>query len=116
MHALPSLHARFDTPRWKQPVAESQPSAVHTLPSSQLVGIPFSQDPSLHVVFVVQALPSSQAPPDNGVFWHPSVGWQPSVVQSLPSSHVGPAPGLHVPPPQTSPTVQALPSSQGSVL
>jgi glyoxylate utilization-related uncharacterized protein len=41
---------------------------------------------------------------------------QPSLVQTLPSLQSCAAPGLQVPPPQTSLVVQALPSSQGAVL
>src|SRR5437879_417168 len=47
---------------WTHPLAESQESSVHGLPSSQSTGVP-RHDPSEHLSFVVQALSSSQGAP-----------------------------------------------------
>src|SRR2546427_144718 len=46
----------------------------------------------------------------------PEAGLQLSSVQGLPSSQLGAGPPTQLPPPQASPVVQALPSSQGRVL
>ena len=71
--------------------------------------------PPPHVSAVVQALPSSQA----AVLFvktQPDAGLQESVVHTLLSLQTTAEPGTHVPPPQVSPVVQALPSSQTAVL
>lgn len=71
----------------------------------------------MHVPFwqvspVVQVLPSVHTTPVVGVNTQPEAGAQLSVVQVLPSSHVGAAPPTHVPPKQLSAVVHALPSEQ----
>jgi hypothetical protein len=63
----------------------------------------------------VHTLPSSQAFVLL-VNTHPVASVQVSVVQGLLSLQIRPTPGWQVPPPQVSPVVQALPSSQASVL
>jgi hypothetical protein len=60
-------------------------------------------------------LPSSQAA-TLSVKTQPDAGSQLSVVHSLLSLQTRAAPPWHVPPPQVSPVVQALPSSQAAVL
>ena len=69
-----------------------------------------------HLSTVVQALASLQTAPLAATWLQPSLTSQASVVQTLPSSQLvlfGPA---QTPPPQMSPVVQALPSSQAAVL
>ena len=98
-----------------QPIPGSQLSLVHTFPSLQSSGGPGVQAPLLHRSLTVQALPSLHT----FVLFtcvQPVAGLQPSVVQPLPSSQLTAAPGTHCPPLHVSLWVQALPSSQGSVL
>src|SRR5262245_14132181 len=64
---------------------------------------------------VVQAFPSLQGAVLL-VLTQPVAGLQLSSVQTLPSLQLGAGPGTQLPPLQTSPTVQALPSLQGLVL
>jgi hypothetical protein len=97
------------------PVAGSQLSSVHELPSSQSGAGPPTQAPLPHVSAVVQASPSSQAAV-LFVLTHPVAGSHESSVQILPSSQTGGGPPLQAPPPQVSPDVQASPSSQAAVL
>ena len=71
--------------------------------------------PPLHVSPVVQTLPSLQG----AVLltcWQPPIGSHESFVHGFPSSQLTAVPGWHVPPPQTSPFVQTLPSLHGAVL
>src|SRR5206468_3452925 len=63
---------------------------------------------------IVQAFPSSHAAVLGVMTQSPVAGSQESLVQTLPSSQCRGWP-MHLPPPQTSPAVQALPSSQGAV-
>jgi hypothetical protein len=96
------------------PVAGLQVSTVHALPSSGQVRACPPHVPPLHVSFVVQALPSLQAPVF-GVDEHPVVGLQLSVVHTLPSSaQTTGAPPVQAAaaPVQTPGWVHALPSSQ----
>jgi peptidoglycan hydrolase-like protein with peptidoglycan-binding domain len=97
------------------PVAGLQLSIVQTLPSSQFGGGPPLQFPPPQTSPVVQAFPSL-----HGlvllVWTQPVAGLQESSVQGLLSLQSGAGPPLQVPPPQTSPVVQAFPSSQGLVL
>ena len=100
-----------------QPEPGTQESSVHGLLSLQFKApAPAWQVPPEHVSPVVQALPSSHA----AVLFvktHPVAGTQLSVVQTLLSLQASvPAPGWQLPPPQVSPVVQALPSSQATVL
>jgi hypothetical protein len=59
VHALPSLQAAVLL-AWTQPLAGTQESVVHGLPSSQLRAVPGRQVPAEHLSPVVHALPSSQ--------------------------------------------------------
>jgi hypothetical protein len=100
---------------WVQPLAASHPSAVQTLPSSQLGGAPPRHAPPAHVSPTVQALPSLHG--FALLTWtHPEAGLHESSVQGLASLHTVGAPGWHAPPPQVSPVVQAFPSSHAAVL
>jgi hypothetical protein len=94
---------------------ESQVSSVQTSPSSQFGGGPPTQAPPEQVSFVVQASTSS-----HGslllMFRHPRTMSHKSMVHTLPSSQSGGAPPKHTPNQQESFVVQALPSSQGTVL
>jgi hypothetical protein len=134
VHAFPSSHgAVFGVD--EHPVAASQLSVVHALPSSQTTGA--VRQPSVgSQLSVVQALKSSQ---DTVSYLHPSVlqksvvhalpslhlwsrvigtqprsGTQKSSVHSMPSSHTTGAPGVQLAaaPVQIPGSVHALPSSQ----
>ena len=87
---------------------------MHRLPSSQLMPVP-AQRPAAQRSLLVQAVPSSQ-----GLVlltWpQPVRGLQESVVQIRESSQFTEAVGVQDPPAHLSPEVQALPSSQVSVL
>jgi hypothetical protein len=116
VHALPSSQA-IVLLAWTHPLAGAHESVVHTLLSLQFSApAPAWQLPPAHVSPVVQALPSSHAAVL--LAWaHPEPGLHVSVVHTLESSQFNvPAPGWQVPPPQVSPVVQALPSSQAVVL
>jgi len=100
-----------------QPRTESHVSSVHALPSSQLGGAPPTQTPALHVSFVVQALPSSQAAPlESGPVQTSATSSQDSAQSPSPS---GPGHGfpelMHRPPLQASTPSQNSPLSQGVV-
>jgi hypothetical protein len=114
VQALPSSHGAVLL-ACVQPVAGLQASSVHTLPSSQFGAAPPTQTPPEHVSPEVQALPSLHA--TVLLVWvQPVDGLQPSSVQGLPSSQLGPAPPTQLPPAQVSPVVHALPSLQAAVL
>jgi hypothetical protein len=113
VQALPSLQAPA-VGVCVHPLADAQPSAVHTLPSSQLGAAPPTHWPPTHLSAVVQALPSLQLT-ELFVFTHPRVGWHRSSVHGLLSLHESVVPGLHAPPLHVSAVVQALPSSHGFV-
>jgi hypothetical protein len=98
------------------PVAASQPSVVHGLPSSHVSGSlthPWDTQRSL----TVQAEESVQSA---SVLQHPAMVCtvqpvlesQPSTVQAFPSSQVGGVPGVQVPPWQVSVPLHTLPSPQ----
>ncbi len=114
VHAEPSLQgsALFVV---VQPLPTSQFSVVHGFPSSHTLGLIGLQVPPAHVSPSVQGLLSVQGCvlATNA---QPVAGSQPSSVQGLPSAHVAGEPPTHTPPAHTSPCVQKLPSSQGSVL
>jgi hypothetical protein len=76
LHALPSLHAvPFATGAVTQPVAASQESVVHGLPSLQTSAVPCEQKPDWQVSAPLHALPSLQAVPlGTGVVRHPMTG------------------------------------------
>jgi hypothetical protein len=114
VQALPSSHGDVLF-ACVQPLAGEHPSVVQTSPSLQLGGGPPAQLPPEHVSLVVHALPSSQGSVF-GACVQPVSGSHPSVVQISLSLQSGPAPGTQPPPAQWSPTVHALPSSQGSLL
>src|SRR5437867_1181509 len=102
-----------------QPVAATHPSVVQTLWSLQSiaeVSVP-AHVPPPQTSPVVHALPSSH---ESVLFvWvQPVAGTHPSVVQTLWSSQSVAEVSVpaHVPPPQISPVVQALPSLHESVL
>src|SRR6059058_2275733 len=138
VQALPSSHGAV-LGACTQPVAGSHESMVQTFPSSQLRAGPPVHRPFEQASPVVQTFPSSQA--SGGPPWHAPFEHVSRVVQAFPSSHAAvlgvmtqsPVAGsqessvqtlrssqcrdwpMHVPPPQTSPAVQASPSSQGAV-
>ena len=95
-----------------QPEAALQVSSVQGLPSLQSGGVPPAHAPAEQTSFVVQALPSLQ---DAVLFakTHPTIVSQASSVQGLLSLQVAGPPLVHAPAWQVSPTVHALPSSQG---
>src|SRR5436190_15801796 len=92
-----------------QPLAGSQLSAVHALPSSQLGPGPPAHDPPVHASPVVQALSSL-----HGLLlllWvQPLLGSQPSVMQTLLLLQLGAGPPAQLPPLQASAVVHAFPS------
>ncbi len=114
VHTLPSLHARVLLVV-TQPSFASQDSVVQRLPSSQVVAAPGRQTPSEHASPTVQALPSLQLSVV-GVNTQPPVCEQLSAVHGLPSLQGVVVPGVQMPPPHTSPTVQELPSEQERML
>ncbi len=113
VHRLPSLHIAVLFV-WVHPVAGSQPSFVHGLPSSQSSAPPGWQEPPWHWSLVVHTLASLQGWLLSALM-QPWAGSQVSVVQKLPSSHVAGVPGWHAPPWHTSPVVHTSPSLQSAV-
>ena len=89
-------------------------SVVQTLESLQTTAVP-PQTPEVHLSAEVQALPSLQVPVLL-VNLQPVLVLQVSVVQALLSLQTTAAPAVQEPAAQTSPEVQALPSSQVTVL
>jgi hypothetical protein len=100
---------------WTQPLAGSQESSVHPLPSLQPSAGPPTQAPPLHTSAVVQAFPSLHAA---ALFacTQPVAGLQESSVQTLASPQLSAAPPTHAPPLQVSPVVHALPSLHAAAL
>ena len=92
-----------------------QTSVVHTLLSSQLMGVWPTHLPLSHASGPRQALPSSHAPP-TGVLAQPTAGSQPSSVHTLPSAQLTASPETQPPFRHTSFAVQALPSVQGTAV
>ncbi len=114
VHALASSHSAVLL-LTKQPVWLLQLSVVQGFLSSQTVGSPGWQLPPWHASPLVQALLSVHA--TVLLVWvQPPTKVQPSSVHRLPSSQFGPPAPLHRPPPQMSPVVHALASSQTAVL
>lgn len=111
VQGLPSLQVLVLL-AWVHPVAGLQPSSVQTLPSLQFGAGPPTHEPPEHASPVVHAFPS-----EHGLLlsaWvHPEAGLQPSSVQMFASSQLSEARPTQVPLAQTSPLVQALPSSHG---
>jgi hypothetical protein len=89
-------------------------SVVHTLPSSQLIGVP-PHTPSEHTSLDVQAFPSLHITLLL-VFVQPWAGSQASVVQTLQSLQLGAGPPTQAPPEHVSLVVQAFPSLHGLLL
>jgi hypothetical protein len=114
VQAFPSLQG-FELLACTHPFPGSHESVVHGLASLQFAAGPALQVPPPQVSPVVQALPSLQALVLL-VWTQPLPGSHESFVHGLLSSQFGAGPPLQVPPPQVSPVVQALPSSQGSAL
>jgi hypothetical protein len=114
--ALPSMQRSALFVKTHAPVVTLQLSVVHTLLSLHVTGMPGWQVPLPHASPLVQALPSLHGAVLFVKVQAPVAGLQPSVVHTLLSLHTVGAPGMHVPPPQTSPVVQALPSLQALVL
>jgi hypothetical protein len=92
-----------------------QLSVVQGLLSLQTTAWPGLQAPPEQASPVVHALPSLHAAVLL-VWMHPDVGLQESSVHGLLSLQLSAVPAWQVPPPQTSPVVQAFPSLHGSVL
>src|SRR5262249_18604895 len=115
VQALPSLHAAWLF-TCRQPSCASQRSSVHGFPSSQLTSGPPMHWPFRQKLVLVHALLSLQVSELLLGCTQPMAGLQPSVVHELPSSQLMAGPAWHVPPPQASGAVHALPSSQGAVL
>ena len=99
-----------------QPVAGSQPSAVHGLPSLQVLVVPSHVWPT-HVSDTVHALPSLHGVLASALLCtQPTLLVQLSMLHGLLSSHAFVPVEVHAPPAQMSPVVHGLPSSQAVVL
>jgi hypothetical protein len=94
------------------PVAGLQLSAVHTLPSSQLSGVPAAHTPFWQVSAPLQALPSEhEVPLPTAACTHaPVCGLQLSLVQGLPSLQFCGVPAVQAPFWQVSAPLHGLPS------
>jgi hypothetical protein len=115
VHGLPSLHTPPSlTATDTQPTDLLQLSAVHALPSSQLMALPL-QVPPLQTSFAVHLLPSSQVAV-LAAWVQPVVLAQASSVHGLLSSQLTVAGPAHTPPLHTSPAVHGLASLQTAVL
>ena len=114
VHVEPSLQGSVLVAN-TQPVWLLQLSLVHGLLSPQVTAAPAWQAPLSHMSPEVQALPSVHGTATLMTV-QPPLGVQVSTVQALPSLHTTALPGLHLPAAQTSPLVQALPSSHGAVV
>jgi hypothetical protein len=117
VHTLASLQAapsRGTESLTQVSKVSSQESAVHWLPSLQVLGELPPQTPAEQVSPTVQNCPSLQAVPLRGVglLMQPRNTSQESAVQALPSSQLEALPPPQVPAEQVSPTVQASPSLQ----
>ena len=110
VQAVPSLHGSL-LALCTQPTASLQLSLVHGLSSAQLGTLP-AHEPWKHTSLTLQTWPSSHAAPSLLVCTQPLKNPQESMVHASPSSQSTLLPGLHTPPTQPSPLVQALPSSQ----
>ena len=102
VHALPS----WQVPKLLScvhPATRSQPSSVHTLPSSQALWLPGTHLPALQVLVPVKIPLAQLASPQTvpltaGELTHPVLLSQESTVQGLPSSHAVMPPGKWVQP------------------
>jgi len=114
VHALPSSQLKLLS-LCVQPLSAAQASVVHTLLSSQASAPVGAQMPAPQTSPVVQALPSLHAAVL--LLWaQPLLGLQVSLVHGLLSSHWIAVPGTHEPAAHASPSVQALPSEQPTVV
>lgn len=112
VHGLPSLHtAPSLAAEYTQPTPDWHASLVHTLLSLHGVKVP-THTPFWHESLVVQVLPSEHEPLLSAVNTHPVACAHESLVQRLPSSHVGAGPPTHTPPEHASAVVHALLSVQ----
>ncbi len=91
-------------------------SSVHNLPSSHTLAVPGLHDPNAHTSPLVHLLLSSQATVLSRFLHAPVTVSQLSSVHTLASLQDFNAPGLQAVAAQTSPWVQALPSSHGAAL
>ena len=99
-----------------QPVAGSQPSAVHGSPSLQVMAEPL-QAWATHVSPLVQALPSLHAVlASASLCLQPTLAVQLSIEHGLPSSQLSTPVGTHAPRVHVSPVVHGSPSVQATVL
>jgi hypothetical protein len=114
LHTLASLHeVPFNTGVLAQPVAASQLSVVQTLPSLQSSALAGVHTPFWQVSFPLQTSPSAHEEPlGSGAVWHPAIGSQLSVVQTLPSLHASGLPAAHTAAWQVSTPLQTLASAQ----
>src|SRR5262245_4920892 len=107
-------------PRQRSWLVHSVPASPHVVPSGRWFGEQFpapsqeSKESQAPVVRFPQVLPAGAKVDVHGL--PVAVGMQTSIVHSFPSSQTTGTPPLHVPSLQTSPVVQALPSSHGLVL
>jgi hypothetical protein len=109
---LSAQEVPFVTGEVAQPEAGLHVSAVQTLPSLQLSGVPAVQVPFWHVSAPLQTLLSTHDVPFvTGVAVHPVAGLHPSVVHTFPSLHVSAVPAVHTPPWHVSPPLHRLPSA-----
>jgi len=100
LHTVASAHdVLFGSALCEQPVMALQASAVQGLPSSQLSGVPGWQTPLTHVSAPLHTVVSAHDVPSNtGLCWHPVSALHVSLVHGLPSSQLGPVPGVQMPP------------------
>jgi hypothetical protein len=112
LHTSPSAQGvPFTTGVFEHPKTGSQLSVVHTLLSSQLIGVPAEHTPLWQVSSPLQTLPSGHAVPlSTGVFTQPVTGSQLSLVQTLPSLQLMGVPTVQTPAWQVSSPLQTLPS------
>jgi hypothetical protein len=99
LHTVPSTShdVPFATGVLRQPSTASHESAVHTLPSSQLIVVP-THTPLAQLSAAVQTVPSVHALPfGRAVFTQPVDGLQLSFVQPLASSQSVVVPPAHTP-------------------
>jgi hypothetical protein len=115
VQALPSVQVFVLSFVNTHPVAGLHVSSVHALLSLQAIAVEMQLPAALHAS-VVHRLPSVQVFVTSGVYTHPVAGLHVSSVHALPSLQITADPPTHAPLLHTSPDVQKLPSSHGSVL
>ena len=114
VHTLPSSQGSVFA-SFEQPPAGSHRSVVQALPSSQPSAAPGTHWPAAHKSPFVQALLSVQVAV-LALNWQPFCASHASSVHKLPSSHTMALPDTQPPFAHASPSVQTVPSLQGSVL